>query len=183
LRHLGGGEDPTAKVQKTPPRRCSILVSHDRAGEEVYMSKDFCHRKEEYISLRKEIEAMLLELSTLERSCVLAIAAVYAWLAAPIATHQSLSPFHSAVAWGAPFFLAFFGALRAYSINKHFGTVGEYISKIEDVTKKEDPTFEGWEHFFASDDRRGIQTRIRMWFWACLIAATLGIWAISWGHG
>ncbi|GEM_PF-3840409 len=112
------------------------------------MSDDFSHRKEEYLSLRKEIESMLLELSTLEKNCVLAIAAVYAWLAAPPTTHSRLSPFHAIVAWGIPLFLPIFGSLRAYSINNHFGTIRKYILSIEDVTAKSDNTFKGWEHFF-----------------------------------
>ena len=36
--------------------------------------------KEEYLALRKEIEASVSELATLERQCVLATAAIYTWL-------------------------------------------------------------------------------------------------------
>lgn len=36
--------------------------------------------KEEYLTLRREIEASVSELATLERQCVLATAAIYTWL-------------------------------------------------------------------------------------------------------
>ena len=37
--------------------------------------------KEEYLTLRKEIEDSVSELASLERQCVLATAGVYTWLA------------------------------------------------------------------------------------------------------
>ena len=144
------------------------------------MSTDFSHRKEEYISLRKEIDSMLLELSTLERSCVLAIAAVYVWLAS---NTEGLSPFHSAIAWGAPFFVAFFGALRAHSINEHFGIIASYIKTVEGLTTSTDQTFLGWEHYFADQGRSVSQTKTRIWFWGILIGVTFVTWVVSRCHG
>ena len=163
------------------------------------MGEEFNHRKEEYVSLRKEIESMLSELSILEKNCVLAIAAVYSWLATQSDAQQSqlhIHTFYSFIGWGVPVFIAAFGAMRAYSINKHFGVIGRYMSSIEDITRTREPNFTGWEHFFSAGghgtetnnsetqtNRPGTQTKIRMWFWGALIVATFCIWAFSWCHG
>jgi hypothetical protein len=147
------------------------------------MSDEFCHRKEEYLTLRKEIEEKLAELAFLERNCVIAIAVVYAWLTTEgrgKGGTSALDGFEGFVAWGAPFLLSLFSAWRAYSINSHFGTVSDYVKTIESVTTQQDPTFVGWETFFASDYRRGLQTSIRTKFWGALCAITGIIWFVSW---
>jgi len=41
---------------------------------------EFDLRKEEYLTLRKEIETQMTDLASLEKNCVLATAIVYAWL-------------------------------------------------------------------------------------------------------
>ncbi|GAA0548653.1 hypothetical protein GCM10009098_15320 [Rheinheimera aquimaris] len=139
------------------------------------MSDELWHRKEEYLSLRKEIENSLSDLSTLEKNSLLGIAAVYSWLA----SQECLLPFFAYVAAGVPFFISIFGALRAYSVNKHLGIIGAYINRIEVVTHPGDAEYAGWEHFFKSKGG-GIQTKMRMYFWAFLAFANFAIWIASW---
>jgi|SRR5271157_5918497 len=93
------------------------------------MSNEFSHQKEEYLSLRKEVENALADLSSLERNCVLAMSAVYAWLI----SKDSLVGLDRQLGWGIPILLSVFGALRCYSINRHLGTIGTYIIKIEQL--------------------------------------------------
>ena len=50
---------------------------------------DFNIGKEEYLTLRKEIESQMTELAQLERGCVLAAAIVYAWLGKDGSTYPS----------------------------------------------------------------------------------------------
>lgn len=139
------------------------------------MSEEFCHRKEEYLSLRKEIEGSLSDLSTLENNSLLAIAAVYSWLA----SQGTLDHFFKLIAASSPVFIAVFGALRAYSVNKHLGLIGLYIKRVEAVTRSGDSDFSGWEHFFEKASR-GDQTKVRIGFWFILAAATLLVLALSW---
>jgi hypothetical protein len=132
------------------------------------------HQREEYISLRKEIETLLADLSGVERNCLLAVAAVYVWLTS---SETTLSQFDKLVAWGVPFLLVLFSALRSYSINQHLGVIGEYVRGIEKLNKPGGETAIGWETFFQ-EHGRGIQTRIRMWFWGALLVFTLVAWVL-----
>lgn len=143
------------------------------------MSDDFCHRKEEYLSLRKEIESALSELSALEKNSLLGIAAVYAWLA----SQDHLAHFFKVVAASAPFFIASFGALRASSIGSHIALIGEYIRRIEVETKPGGPEIVGWETFFINATKGGFQTEVRVGFWVVLAAATFLVWIFSWCAG
>jgi hypothetical protein len=143
------------------------------------MDVNFCHQKEEYLSLRKEIEGMLAELSSLERNAILACAAVYSFITTYAIDKNGLTPFYRAVAFGTPVFISVFSALRAWSLNQHFGTLSTYMTKVEEVTALREEGFIGWEHFFAKDWRRGTQTRMRMGFWIFLVVATCTIWAAS----
>jgi hypothetical protein len=144
------------------------------------MSEDFSHRKEEYLTLRKEVEGMLAELSSLEKNAVLGIAAVYSWVTTQAIEHHTVADFYRIVAFGTPVFIAFFCALRAYAINQHFGTTSDYMMKLEESTKRTDADFIGWEHFFRDHDNRGTQTRMRIAYWVCLVVATFAVWVVSW---
>src|ERR1700680_880766 len=111
------------------------------------MSDPFSLPKEEYLSLRKEIETSLSEL---ERNSLLAIAAVYSWLV----VHSGGADGHHYVftsnAWAIPFLIAIFGAYRAYSINLHLGMIGRYLREVEMDSRRRGDLSEnlGWEHYF-----------------------------------
>jgi hypothetical protein len=144
---------------------------------EKRMSDPFSLPKEEYLSLRKEIETQLSELSALERNSLLAIAAVYSWLV----VHSGGADGHQYVftpkAWAIPVLIAIFGALRAYSINLHLGMMGRYLREVEVDSRRrgELPESLGWEHYFESASR-GAQTKVRMAFWGALVLVTLLVW-------
>jgi hypothetical protein len=138
------------------------------------MSAEFSHQKEEYLALRKEVENALADLSSLERNCVLAMSAVYAWLI----SKGFSAGMDGVLGWGIPLLLSLFGALRCYSINRHLGTMGAYIAKIEAINKPGGEEWVGWETFFRNTGG-GIQTTIRMWFWGVLITFALVVWLLK----
>jgi len=130
--------------------------------------------KEEYLSIRKEIETQLSELSALERNSLLAIAAVYSWLVVHSGGADGRQYVLTSMAWAIPCLIAIFGALRAYSINLHLGIMGGYLKEVETESRREGelPENLGWEHYFESAGR-GAQTKVRMAFWGALILTTL----------
>jgi hypothetical protein len=138
------------------------------------MTNEFSHQKEEFLSLRKEVENALADLSSLERNCVLAMSAVYAWLI----SQASLGGLDKRIGWGIPVLLSVFSALRGYSLNRHLGVIGSYIRNIEKLNKPGGADAIGWETFFQ-ETGRGIQTKIRIWFWGVLIAFAFGVWVIK----
>jgi hypothetical protein len=135
------------------------------------MAEEFLHQKEEYLSLRKEVENALSDISTIERNCVLAISAVYVWLL----SQSSLTAFDNKIGWAIPIFLAIFSALRCFSIGTHLDTIGSYIREIEAINKPAGETHKGWETYFNNYGRQ-TQTRVRKWFWGILIALTTLVW-------
>ena len=141
------------------------------------MSDPFSLPKEEYLSLRKEIETSLSELSALERNSLFAIAAVYSWLV----VHSGGADGHHYVftsnAWAIPFLIAIFGAYSAYSINLHLGMIGRYLREVEMDSRRRGDLSEnlGWEHYFDGASR-GAQTKVRMVFWGALALVTLLVW-------
>jgi hypothetical protein len=128
--------------------------------------------KEEYQTLRKEVEVAMSELNVLESACALSVAAIYAWLA--VNGSEGLLR----VAWYLPSALVGFCILRAWSILRHLGWLGEYLQKYEKLYLQ--PTLLGWEHFLAQDElgkargpRRGFRGRVTVGFWTALLVATL----------
>lgn len=79
--------------------------------------------KEEYLTLRKEVELNLEELSSLEKSCVGGVAAIFAWVATNSADLEGFGKF----AWLVPILLPVFGALKAKAIGIHLGVLGKYL--------------------------------------------------------
>jgi hypothetical protein len=77
-----------------------------------------------------------------------------------------------------PFLLAVFSALLSYSINQHFGVIGNYIKHLEKQNKPGGEIAIGWEHFFEKHGR-GAQTKIRIWFWVALIVFTGAVWMLK----
>lgn len=80
--------------------------------------------KEEYLTLRKEVEAAVAELASLERNAILAIAAIYSWLV----TAKLVIPF-SYLAWSIPILISLFSALRSFNVGQHLQRLSAYIKK------------------------------------------------------
>lgn len=127
--------------------------------------------KEEYQTLRKEVETSMVELNTLESTALLAVAAIFAWLI----TNKSEGLIH--LGWFIPAALVFFCMLRAWSINRHLGWLGEYLKHHEAAHIQ--PHLRGWEHFIGdpevvgSTPRRGFRGKVTFFFWGVLFVATI----------
>lgn len=127
--------------------------------------------KEEYQTLRKEVETAMSELNTLESGALLAVAGIFTWLV----THK-LEGFIR-LGWFIPFALVAFCILRAWAINRHLGWLGEYLMGHEEIHIQ--PHLLGWEHFLSKPQnglksRRGFRGRITYIFWGALLIVTIG---------
>jgi hypothetical protein len=142
---------------------------------------DIDFRKEEYLSLRKEVEAAMEELGTTERYCVYAVAAGFAWLSTKPLEGTFLA------AWFLPPIIVFFAALRSLTIGKHLEWLGEYLLRIEKRVRGRCGDCVGWEHFLLEPverrapfsrklvrvKRRGIRGKVTYAFWIVFFAFTL----------
>ena len=128
---------------------------------------EFNFPKEEYLTLRKEVETHMTELGQLERNTVLASAAVYAWLAKDGAETSI-----AGIGWYIPILFAFFGALRSLSLCFHLVHLGDYIKKIEATNLTEDKNVKGWEHHLATSksSMRKVGTIV---FWIVFLLTTI----------
>jgi hypothetical protein len=127
--------------------------------------------KEEYLSLRKEVENAVTQLATLERNCILAVALTYAWLVT-----AKLEDSLSFIAWSIPVLLSVFGGLRSFSIGQHLRRLSTYIQKIELEVCQGNEFAKGWEHHHTAEtDKKKIRTAITFLFWAALIAITISV--------
>jgi hypothetical protein len=148
---------------------------------------------EEYQTLRKEVETAMSELNSLESSALFGVAGIFAWLV----THKSEGIVYPG--WFIPIILVVFCSLRAWSINRHLGWLGEYLKRHESAGIRSE--LPGWEHFLAESPgrpekplrgplgrmkdflleplirsngpRRGLRGRITSLFWGVLLATTL----------
>ena len=131
------------------------------------MPSDFDFLKEEYLTLRKEIEAVILELRQLERNCVIAVALAFTWVAT-----QTLKPEIAQVAWLVPSLIPIYGAIRARAIGKHLKVMGQYVKSIENVAIPAGLGIVGWEHYLEANSR-GAQSGATKQLWVALILLSL----------
>lgn len=131
----------------------------------------FCFQKEEYLSLRKEVENCILAISAIERNCLIAVSAIYVWLVtAPIKGSLLF------IGWGVPLFVIVFSGLRVASLGNHVVIVGEYLQKIERYYYENEPDL-GWETFFRKKMR--YQGKVRVMFWSSFAVMSFVIWILS----
>ena len=129
--------------------------------------KNFDFKKEEYLTLRKEIETHMDELGKLERNCVLVSGAIYAWLA----VHGTNDSFFK-LGWYIPSLFAVFGGLRSLSLAIHVKNLGLYIQQIERSELSDQQGPKGWEHYLESKPRL-IRPSFEALFWIVFFAVTL----------
>lgn len=91
---------------------------------------------EEYRALRKEVEYYIAEFRSQERSVVVAVGVVWAWL---IGNHQS-----GYLPWSVPVLLCGAAAIRSFVLNKHMRLISTYVESLEDSFG-----VNGWEHMFT----------------------------------
>ncbi|NNB43294.1 hypothetical protein [Pseudomonas chlororaphis] len=131
--------------------------------------------KEEYLTLRKEVEVAVAELAALERNAILAIAAIYSWLIAAKFTIPLAS-----LAWSIPLLISLFSALRSFNVGQHLQRLSAYIKKIEIEVAKDNQHATGWEHFHSEQTKNKGRTKITVAFWVCLISVTLIVSIMTW---
>ena len=100
--------------------------------------------KEEYLTLRKEVEAAVERLALMERYSLIAVAAIYTWVFSQ-AAHVQLPE----IIWFIPSVLALFCALRSFTIGRHLGRLSGYIMKIEQEVACSNKYATGWEHYHS----------------------------------
>ncbi len=130
---------------------------------------NFEFMKEEYLTLRREIEASVSELATLERQCVLATAAIYTWLVTAGLKGGAVTQ----LAWSIPVIISVFGALRSFSTGQHLRRLSCYIQEIENEVAQSNKHAKGWEHFHSLATLNKFRTKVRITAWLTLIALTI----------
>lgn len=96
---------------------------------------------EEYKVLRQELDSRLKEVRLLETGAIVAISAIYAWLA-KIPKNQIDS-----FAWWIPVLFPLFGLFRYFGVMHRIMHIAEYIRSFESQVCKNAPN--GWETFLA----------------------------------
>lgn len=137
------------------------------------MSDDFNFLKEEYLTLRKEIEAAILELGQLERNCVIAVAVAFTWVATQTLKHEIAQ-----VAWLAPLLIPLYGAIRSRAIRKHLVVMANYIKTIEEVAIPDDVGVVGWEHYLEANNPGALSAASKQ-LWVALLLLSLLVSAIG----
>lgn len=129
---------------------------------------DFNIVKEEYLTLRREIETHLAETGAIERNCIFGIAAVYSWLAAKTEEISSIFLF-------IPVLIVFFGALRSVALGIHLKNLGAYILTIEDSMGDSTKGYKGWENFLITRKStfKYVNPAITGMYWGVLLIVTL----------
>ena len=87
--------------------------------------KDEWFQKEEYASLRKEVESCMSDLGALEKAVVGGIAVIFAWVAKDGASAGVVA----LVAWLTPSVIALYGGLKAKAIASHLAVLSGYLRK------------------------------------------------------
>lgn len=129
-------------------------------------TRDVDFMLEEYRTLRAEIEAVIHHMRNSERNCVVAVVAVYAW----IATHP-IRPEFKAATWLLPMAAPVFGALYYWSLQRHVRTVAKYLIQIEQFMLAGAP-LNGWEHHVNAQSKLTFN-KAPILFWVGLNVLTL----------
>jgi hypothetical protein len=128
---------------------------------------DAWFQKDEYATLRKEVESCMTELATLEKVVVGGVAAIFAWVAKDGAHAGHLA----AVAWLVPTVVALYGGLKAKAIESHLNVLGGYLRKIEIAQLPPDAKMEGWQDYFDKNSL-GKRTQVTREAWLGLLVLT-----------
>ena len=124
--------------------------------------------KEEYQTLRKEVETAMSELNTLEISALGAVSAIFTWLV----TREVGGVVQ--LGWCIPFILVVLCVLRTWAIGKQLEWLSDYLTLYEKKFIR--PELIGWEHFLcqnvAGKPRRGVRGLTTKIFWMALLLVT-----------
>ena len=123
--------------------------------------------KEEYVALRSEVAASLSALDTLEKQCVLATAAFYAWVVTAGFTGRDAD-----FVWGIPVLIAFFGAMQSFALGAQLRRLSKYLRRIELEFIHDNTYATGWEEFHEKASKGSLRTIIKAVAWILFIAIT-----------
>lgn len=159
------------RSHRDPPHATTIFW---KFISEAHMA-DSWFQKEEYLTLRKEVESNVAELANLEKLCVGGVAGIFAWVSKNSGDLNGFENF----AWMVPSLLPVFGMLKANAIGVHLGILGDYLLKIERAQLTEGMNPEGWESYFQNNgtSERAKQAKLR-WkalAWVTLSGSTVGL--------
>ena len=132
---------------------------------------------EEYKALRREIQSRNEQQSATERSVILAIAAIYSFLATILrdaSFYQQIRPVLWLV-WWVPVALSGVGLLRWLNDHMMIGRIAEYIRIYESQTSWGIQGLDGWERHIESRRNRGFihnDRLITLVLWVLLIFFT-----------
>jgi hypothetical protein len=124
---------------------------------------------EEYKSLRDEALKKVATAEALEFYAAGAVAAVYAWLA-------SNNVPETAWLWVVPVMFPILGALRAWTLDRQLGVIGDYLKGLEQALS---PGTERWESYRVSNIGRYKDWAAQI-FWPALLIVTLVIPVYFW---
>jgi len=133
--------------------------------------------KEEYATLRKEVESCMAELGTLEKACVGGVAAIFAWVAKESDGVNSII----ALAWLTPSIIALYGLLKAKVIGTRLKVLGGYLREIEVAQIPPDTTPKGWQEYFERKSP-GERTQVAREAWLGFLVLTVIASAIGFIH-
>lgn len=125
-------------------------------------------QKEEYSTLRKEVENCMAELGTLEKAVVGGVAAIFAWVAKDGSSTGQLA----FLTWIAPSVIAIYGGLKARAIASHLDLLGSYLRIIEKAQLPLDSKIQGWESYLEKNGV-GKRSKVARGAWFAFILLTL----------
>lgn len=121
---------------------------------------------DQYRMLREEISKLARASRTVELCCLIAVAAILAWLV----THETDPPMPLAV-WFLPSVVAVLGCIRSVALYKRAGVMAEYLRRIEEKHFT-DPDLPGWERFYAAKGKLRSLAITVVLYWVLLITAS-----------
>lgn len=130
---------------------------------------DAWFEKDQYSTLRKEVENCMSELATLEKACIGGVAAIFAWVAKDSGSYVGFEKF----AWLVPSIIPMYGALKAQAIAAHLDVLGKFLGKIEVAQLPQNPKVEGWQEYFERDSSYGVRTRVARSAWLAFTILTV----------
>lgn len=124
--------------------------------------------KEEYATLRKEVESCMAELSSLEKTVVGSVATIFAWVAKDGANAGHLA----GLAWLVPTVIALYGGLKAKAIASHLKVLGGYLREIESAQLPQSSKVQGWHRYFE-EKSPGERTHVTKEAWGGFFILTV----------
>lgn len=117
-----------------------------------------------YETLRDEALALTNETRKIEQQSLIAVSALYAWLA----THRAESP---DLIWFLGLPIALLAGLRCRTLGRRIQKIADYLIEIEEVSFN-DPKLPGWERFLAADKSNRLTPNAER-VWKVMIFATI----------